>query len=192
MSFGLFFLLLFFIVAFIAKITAKLSFMKKTKLTCNMLLLSCVCFFTSNAQEAVVAAGSSGSGNGGTLSYSVGQVAYETATSSDGSLSEGVQQVYDISVESSADEASVTEIIAYPNPFTDYIILSVESLEKVPGFYFATVADNNGRVIHNYKITDSETEIDLSDEAMGIYFLKVFKESNGKTEVINYKIQKNH
>ena len=50
------------------------------------------------AQQAFVAAGGDATGSGGTVSFSAGQVVYTTITSGSGSVSQGVQQVYDNSV----------------------------------------------------------------------------------------------
>ena len=53
-------------------------------------------------QQAVVTAGAEATGTGGTVSYSVGQVVYQTHAGTNGSVAEGVQQPYEISVLSSA------------------------------------------------------------------------------------------
>ena len=50
------------------------------------------------AQEAIPAAGSNAIGSGGSVSYSVGQVVYTINTGTNGSVAEGVQQPYEISV----------------------------------------------------------------------------------------------
>jgi hypothetical protein len=50
------------------------------------------------AQENVNASGSNASGSGGSASYSVGQVFYQIHSGSNGSVVEGVQQPYEISV----------------------------------------------------------------------------------------------
>ena len=43
-------------------------------------------------QQAVVTAGADATGTGGTVSYSVGQVVYQTHTVTNGSVAEGMQQ----------------------------------------------------------------------------------------------------
>ena len=57
------------------------------------------------AQTSVNATGGDASGGGGSVSYSVGQVVYTTHTGTSGSVAEGVQQPYEISVVTGLEEA---------------------------------------------------------------------------------------
>jgi opacity protein-like surface antigen len=84
---------------------------------------------TVSAQTRVNATGGNASGSGGSASYSVGQVAYQTKTGSSGSVAEGVQQPYEISVVSGIEKAIgiSLSVSAYPNPTTDFLQLKVES-----------------------------------------------------------------
>ena len=50
------------------------------------------------AQESTQTSGGEATGEGGTVNYTVGQVAYDTHTGTTGSVAEGVQQPYEISV----------------------------------------------------------------------------------------------
>ena len=52
----------------------------------------------ATAQESVSASGGEASGSGGSVSYSVGQLFYRIHTGTTGSVAEGVQQPYEISV----------------------------------------------------------------------------------------------
>lgn len=57
------------------------------------------------AQTSVNVTGGNASGSGGSASYSVGQFVYQTHTGTSGSVSEGVQQPYEISVVTGLEEA---------------------------------------------------------------------------------------
>jgi hypothetical protein len=57
------------------------------------------------AQESILTGGGNGSGDDGSVSYSVGQVFYSGSNESNGSVSEGVQQTYDIEVTFFIDKA---------------------------------------------------------------------------------------
>jgi hypothetical protein len=46
-----------------------------------------------SAQESVNGSGGDATGTGGTSSYSIGQVVYTTATGTNGSVAQGVQQL---------------------------------------------------------------------------------------------------
>ena len=80
---------------------------------------------TVSAQESVNATGGDASGSGGSASYSVGQVVYTTNVGTNGSVSQGVQQPYEISVVTAIEEAKGINltVTAYPNPTTDYLSL---------------------------------------------------------------------
>ena len=80
------------------------------------------------AQTNVNATGGNASGNGGSVSYSVGQVVYTTHKGSNGSVAQGVQQPYEISV-AGIDEANgiSLRVTVYPNPTTDYLTLEIDA-----------------------------------------------------------------
>lgn len=69
----------------------------------NLLKLCTLLFFGIGllgvyAQETIAVTGGNASGSGGTTSYSVGQMFYHTNTGTDGSVIEGIQIPYEISV----------------------------------------------------------------------------------------------
>ena len=61
-----------------------------------ILLLLGLALTTLYAQQTLNATGSTATGTGGSATYSVGQVAYETNTSAEGSVAQGVQHAYEI------------------------------------------------------------------------------------------------
>ena len=82
---------------------------------CAIFLLVCG-LTTLQAQQAVVASGGTATGSG-TVSYSIGQVVY-TTNSNSGSVAQGVQQPYEISVLTGVKDAKdiTLEFVVYPNP----------------------------------------------------------------------------
>jgi hypothetical protein len=139
------------------------------------------------AQNAIVSSGGNASGDGGTASYSVGQVVYSTYTGTNGSVAQGVQQPYEISVISGIEEAKdiSLEIMVYPNPATDFLKLKIENYE-VKNLRFQ-LYDIKGSLLQDNKIVDNETSIVMSTYESGIYFLKV----TDKTKLIKtFKIIK--
>jgi hypothetical protein len=140
------------------------------------------------AQEAVPASGGNATGTGGTVSYSVGQVIYTTNTAGTGTVSQGVQQPYEIFVVVGIDQLpSVTlSCKAFPNPTTDFLILSVENFEKEKLSY--RLSDINGKIIAEGKPTLDQTKIEMGTLRNGNYFLSVIQ--NNK-EVKTFKIIKN-
>lgn len=125
------------------------------------------------AQESVNATGGNASGSGGSVSYSVGQVVYNTNTGANGSEAQGVQQPFEISVVTSIEEANGINlsVSAYPNPTTDYITLSVVDFDVTKLSY--QLYDTNGKLIQTKKLEENQTYIVLSHLASASYFLKV-------------------
>ena len=141
------------------------------------------------AQTSVNATGGNASGSGGSASYSVGQLAYTTNTGTNGSVSEGVQQPFEISVVTGIEEAKdiFLNVSAYPNPTTDYLELKVENLQLSELSY--KLYDISGKVYQNKEIGNSITKIEMQNLPQGIYFIKVIDTKN--KEVKTFKIIKN-
>ena len=142
---------------------------------------------TATAQESINATGGDASGSGGSASYSVGQVAYQTHTGTSGSVAEGVQQPYEISVVTGLEEAEDINlsVSAYPNPTTDYLELKVES-EKLKDLSYQ-LYDMNGKLLQSEKITGNQTSIIMSNLLPAAYFVRVVQ---GNKEVKTFKIIK--
>ena len=140
------------------------------------------------AQTSVNATGGDASGGGGSVSYSVGQVVYTTHTGTSGSVAEGVQQPYEISVVTGLEEAQSINlsVTAYPNPTTDYLTLRIDEFE-ISNLSFQ-LYDMNGKLLHNEKITGNQTSIVMSNLLPATYFVKVIQ---GNKEVKTFKIIKN-
>ncbi|WP_271784827.1 T9SS type A sorting domain-containing protein [Aquimarina algiphila] len=141
----------------------------------------------SQAQEIVNATGGNTSGSGGSACYSVGQVAYQTHTETSGSVAEGVQQPYKISVTGTEEATGINlSVSAYPNPTTDYLTLEVKDFE-LSNLNFQ-LYDMWEKLLQSEKSTGNQTSITMSNLVPATYFLKVFQ--NNK-EVKTFKIIKN-
>jgi len=139
------------------------------------------------AQESVNATGGNASGSGGSASFSVGQVVYTTNTGTNGSVTEGVQQPYEISVVTAIEEVKGINlsVSAYPNPTTDYLTLEVKDFE-LSTLYFQ-LYDMNGKLLQNEKITGNQTSIVMNNFVPATYFVKVVQENK---EVKTFKVIK--
>jgi len=140
------------------------------------------------AQTAVPATGGNASGSGGSVAFSVGQVAYKTHTGTSGSVSEGVQQPYEVSVVTAIEEAKGINlsVSAYPNPTTNYITLRIDEFEISNLSY--QLYDINGKLLQNEKITGNQTSIAMGNLVPANYFVKVIQSNK---EVKTFKIIKN-
>ncbi len=125
------------------------------------------------AQTSVNATGGNAFGSGGSVSFSVGLLGYTTNTGTNGSVAQGVQQPYEISVITGIEKAQGIQlsVSAYPNPTNNFLQLKVEN-EKLYDLTFQ-LYDMNGRHLQSEKIIEAETSIDMSNLVTATYFVKV-------------------
>ena len=163
--------------------------MRRKQLKLSVLLLLGLSLATSvMAQETTPASGGNASGSGGSMSYTVGQVLYTTNTGTNGSIAEGVQQPFEISVVVGIDQARdiILKCTAYPNPATDLLILEVEIPDGKNLFF--QLYDIMGKLLISKKLIDNKTTIPMSNLAPATYFLKV---TDNQIVVKTFKIVKN-
>jgi len=165
--------------------------MKHKKSVLIVVLLLVLGLTELHAQEAFPATGGNASGSGGSVSYTIGQVFYITNTGITVSMSQGVQQPYEISEVTRIEETKEINLIIWvsPNPTTDFLQLKVDasttfSIQSLSYQLF----DIRGILLENKKLNDSETMIDMNNFVPATYFLKVIE----KNRVFkNFKIIKN-
>lgn len=161
--------------------------MKKIKIGALLFLLGMLSP-KIQAQQAIVASGGNAAGSGGTASFSVGQVAYTYVVGSNGSVSQGVQQPFEIFTLGTDDFPEISlEMIVYPNPVTSWVSLRIENLAAENLEY--QLYDLQGKLLSNKKITQKETQIDMGNLAAAVYFLKIF---DSNKPIKTFKIIKNN
>lgn len=161
--------------------------MKKQLLqTVPLLLIGLSTSIGVNAQQNTVTTGGVASGSGGTVTYSIGQVAYQSSNGSNGNVNEGVQQpfeIYSLGINESIFQFNLT---AFPNPTTNFINLNVSNFSG-ENLSFQLV-DLNGKIIQKKQITTNETEISMSELPSANYFIYLFL---NEQKVQSFKIIKN-
>jgi len=161
--------------------------MRNEKLKFLVLFVLFLALTKLHAQETIPSSGGNASGSGGTTSYTVGQVVYTINTGTNGSVIQGVQQPYEISVISGIDvEYIQLKCSAYPNPANDYLTLKVENNNNKNLFY--QLYDMSGTLLKNEKLTENEVTIPMADFIPAIYFLMV---TDNQKEIKTFKIIKN-
>lgn len=123
------------------------------------------------AQFATLAGGGEGSGPGGTVSFSVGQLVVESTEDSEGSISPGVQQTYE-SNEVFINEVYLNTVKVFPNPTTHFIELSFDT----PFNGSLIVYDLNARVVLEQRVNELTTVIDAQSWSAGTYMIQLFDE----------------
>jgi hypothetical protein len=133
--------------------------------------------FSSFGQNALSAAGGHFKTNGGSTSFTVGQVAYILKKGTGSYLNEGVQQVYSKKTTPVEELVYLKEVQLYPNPTQETMTLILSSKEDIQVRY--TIMEYLGKEIRNGNILSEKSEISLRDLPSGNYFfsLKSKKES---------------
>jgi len=140
------------------------------------------------AQTAVTSTGGIASGSGGSVSYTTGQVVYTTNTGANGSVAQGAQQPYEISVPTGLEEAKDINLVflAYPNPTSDFLTLKVGNYDYQNLSFM--LYDMRGNLLENKKVTGTQTDISMGNLIPGTYFLRIL---DNQKEIKTFKIIKN-
>lgn len=149
-----------------------------------LILLSIPCL----AQESILTASGNATGSGGEASYSVGQVAFKTVESAGGTITEGVQQPYEILFMTGIeDDRSISlDCFVYPNPATSAVKLRID--RPSPEKYSYHLKNSNGQIVSEMQIETRETVIPLSGLPAGTYILTLLDDNKNVTtwKVIKY------
>ena len=141
------------------------------------------------AQQSFVSSGGDQlSGDGSSISYSLGQLCSDFAVSADASVLEGVHQPFEISQLVGVNEHR--EKIAcslLSNPVKNSIVLQFEEEVNRDSFCYS-LFNELGQMIDYKKITDQKTVISMEDQAVGMFLLRV--DDQGK-KASTFKIIKN-
>jgi type IX secretion system substrate protein len=158
---------------------------RRTIVFAAILLIATIGLF---AQSQTTASGGEALGSGGTVSYTVGQSVYQSNEGTGGSVTEGLQQAYEIYTVTGIEnnEISLIHVSAYPNPVKHTLRLRVEK-ENVSDFSFQ-VYDIQGKLLQFRRLDGFETQIDMSNYVPSTYFLKVL---SGNQSIKEFTIIKN-
>lgn len=130
-----------------------------------------------NAQESFPSGGGNINGNIVKVSYTFGQMFYTAYAYDTVSISEGVQQAYEIYQYAATEEFENIKLVysLYPNPSNGILNLLFDK-SAFDDFEYE-IYDNNSQLIKRDKILTSQTIIDLSANPPGIYFVRLTKNS---------------
>lgn len=138
------------------------------------------------SQNNTVASGKTATGTNGSATYSIGQIHYQTNNGSNGTISQGVQQPFEI-VTLGTNDIPQIQLVAtvYPNPVVQNITLAIKEYDLTDVEY--TLFDLQGRIISNGKVMQNETQIEMSGLSAANYFLRV---SQANKDLKTFKIIK--
>lgn len=138
------------------------------------------------AQDRVVSSGGEFASSSGTVSFTVGLPDYVQLSSTNGAISQGVQQPYELFVNAVNEWDLSIPIEVFPNPTSTSFSIKIGDLDKSDLSY--EITDFAGKQVIIGKINELETQVDVSQLARASYMLILKK---GTEKVQSYKIIKN-
>jgi hypothetical protein len=151
----------------------KIKIMKKDKdkiLLLWAILLIAWISADGQALQIVSAAGQQITGTNGQVSYTVGEPAITTLSSTGNIVSQGYQQgglhalaIYEVS-------PSLYTVSVYPNPATGQLTVDIQGLDQKAAF---SLYDVGGKLLYEVSTTEQKTLVDFSHYAAGQYLLQL-------------------
>lgn len=138
-------------------------------------------------QQTVAAAGGEAAGDGGTLSFTVGQVVYTAVNGSNGSASQGVQQAYTVETLTVVQPELSVAMSVFPNPVTDQLSIRTNDFNHHKLSY--QLFDLQGKLLRKGRITTQETSVNMTDLPITTYLMYIVNEDNKRAKT--FKIIKN-
>jgi hypothetical protein len=141
------------------------------------------------AQSAVSASGGNGSGSGGSVAYTIGQVTYTNFGGEGGSVSLGVQQP-NLFLSVGTNEADITLAASvFPNPANSSTSLQLEgkNASTVEDGLTYSLFDINGKLLQKEPVQNALTTIPMDKLTEGVYILQVARRN---VEIKSFKIFK--
>ena len=159
------------------------------KIFITLILISTTsCFSAQSIERQVIGSlGNTSTALGITVTSTVGEVAVATKTSTNIMLTEGYQQANDSSSVSIAEIANIAKLKLYPNP-----TINSAKLEITTNFNSATtiaVYSSDGKLISSNSIAltsgvESSIQLDVSNQASGVYLIRIIGENNSFLETM--------
>jgi hypothetical protein len=147
--------------------------MKKITILLFILCLWLIGPEATHAQHTFAATGGNATGSEGTISYTLGQAACLFQNGTDGSVTQGVQQSYRVTLESGFESSAIPNLTCslFPNPASEILTLKIHS-QKFNNLTFQLM-DMRGHLLFNQKINSSQTTIPVNGLAAGTYLMRI-------------------
>ena len=137
-------------------------------------------------QQVTGASGGNANGAGGSVSYTLGEVAYTTNISTSGSATQGVQQAYEIFTTDIKEGIGNISLSVFPNPTQENLVLEIKEFSFQNLDY--QLFDAQGKLVEKGTISATHTHIRTQELPSAAYFLSVFQNNQS---IISFKIIKN-
>jgi len=141
------------------------------------------------AQQSLNCSGGNSTGIGGSISFSIGEVFFETRTLNDTNFADGIQQAYEVSLVNAIEEnSSNISVSVFPNPHSEILILECKAPLTSTLSYRLT--DASGRLLISAPISSSYLSIETASLPAALYFLYVVSAASTEPSSV-FKIIKN-
>ncbi len=137
------------------------------------------------SQQATVASGGESQGTGGSVSYTIGQVAYQSLSNNSWQINEGVQQPIEIYQMSAVNETPSISLQIGPNPSINEVFLIGE--HALLNQLSIELFDLQGKRIKAQQRVEADGKIDLSTIPAASYQLVIYQNNQA---IRNYKLIK--
>ena len=121
------------------------------------------------AQDAVLSSGGDVAASRGSVSFSVGQVAYTSQSGTSGVVNAGVQQPVQVIMVGNEEPLSEVTIGIYPNPTKDKLVLELSGEYPARGRHSYSLYDLYGKLLLQEHILSSPVIVPLDTYAHGMY-----------------------
>lgn len=146
--------------------------MTKYKLSPILLLATGLLWASlAQAQESANACGRDATGSGGTVAYSVGQIVYTTNTHASGTVSQGVQQAYEIYTVGIQETDPNISLSVFPNPTSDNLTLQISDYKNEMLTFL--LYDMQGKLLSKAQVTAQQVQINTASLPPATYFINV-------------------
>ena len=141
-------------------------------------LLSAALLYGVSAQREVLSAGGDYSSQGGSVAFSIGQIAYTFHTGESGNVSLGVQQPNLFNIVATEDLEPLDAVTLYPNPAVETVYVDLQDKSLIEKFNSLTIRlfDLQGKLIAQQEISEVVTPITLKNTSEAVYLLQIMHE----------------
>ena len=147
--------------------------MGKLNLKKHLLFLFWLCLTGLQAQSTLSTTGGNVTGNGGSVSYSIGQMVDTYVGDVGGSMYSGIQQAFEITIltEIGRSNSITLQCTVFPNPTTDMLNLKVDDFRLKQLSY--QLYDLNGKLLEQKMLESIDTNIAFNNYPSASYLLMV-------------------
>ena len=143
-----------------------------------------------SGQQAILTSGADASGSGGSVSYSIGQVAYTHFGGENGRISLGVQQPHVVIMVDTDEPGLDFSANLFPNPASNAVHLEMDEHDFSKfgaGNLIYTLYDIDGKTMKREILNSPLTIIPIGDLSNAIYVIRV---THGDAVIKTFKIFK--